>query len=666
MTWSLRPRLDKSGVAATLLLALAYLAVAELGFAFAFSTKQVTAVWPPTGLAVAALMLFGNRVWPGIWLGAFASNALRAEPLWAAATIAGGNTLAPLLAAELFRRLGVNHDLERVRDVLLFAALGSAAMLLSATNGVADLGLAGIVPWREAAGVWWVWWAGDTIGVLLVGTTLLTWAAGLRDPPAMLERPLERTLFALTLLPVTWLSFVSNAPARVSLYPFLIWSSMRFRQRDTAFTSAVVSGIAIWATAHDFGPWVSGAPDARLLQADTWMAVFALTGLVLGAVIAERRAARHALLSLLDQTQREAVTLQGAFLPDRLPQRVGLRSDALYIAAEREALIGGDWYDGFELPDGRIVISIGDVAGHGLIAAVSAARLRQGIFAAAFDAADPADILATVDRRTEARDTVATALVAVFDRDLRSMEYASAGHPPPVIAGPTTPARVLDTGGVPFGAGIPVLTRTNKVALERGAVIVFYTDGLIEFDRNIERAEAALLHAAARLVSAPPRNGRPAAFVRRAVMGTKAPVDDTVLLVVRLDADLRRSWTYDSRDPREATALRREIAAFMRLFSRREDELYVAEMIVGEALANTVEHAPGRVRVDVDWTNVHPVVTVADCGPGMGEPGVLLPSDPLSETGRGIYLIESLAKQVTVERSPASGTTLRIVLPLAR
>ena len=666
MVAAVRARWDTGGVVSTLALAIAYVAVAELGFAFAFSTKQVTAVWPPTGLAVAALLLFGNRVWPGIWLGAFASNALRAEPLWAAALIAAGNTVAPLAATGLFRRFGgIRTDFERVRDVLLFALLGAAAMLVSATNGVAILSLAGIVPWHEAAGVWWVWWAGDSIGVLLVGTTLLAWAAGIRDPATLRDRLLERGIFLLALLPVTWLSFLSNAPARVSLYPFLIWSSLRLRQRDTALTVLIVSGVAVWATAHGFGPWVAGAPDQRLLQTDTWMAVYALTGLVLGAVMAERRAARHALLSLLDETQRAAVTLQGAFLPERLPQRVGLRSDALYIAAEREALIGGDWYDGFELPDGRLIVSIGDVAGHGLVAAVSAARLRRAIFAAAFDSADPADILATVDRRAGTHDTVATALVAVFDRDLRSMEYASAGHPPPILAGPTTPVHALSFGGVPFGAGLPVQARTHSVALERGSVIVFYTDGLIEFDRTIERAEAALRKATGRLVAAP-RTTHPATFVQRAVMGTKSAVDDTVLLVVQLEAELRRTWTYDSRDPHAATALRRDIAAFLRLYSTREDDLYLAEIVVGEALANTVEHAPGSVRVDVNWTQTHPVVTVADCGPGMADASLALPSDPLSETGRGIYLIESLAKEVSVERSHVAGTTLRIVLPLAR
>lgn len=665
MMASLRPKFDTNGALTTLLLALAYVATAELGFTLASSSREITAVWPPTGLAVAALMLFGNRVWPGIWLGAFASNALRAEPLWTAAAIAVGNTLAPLVATGLFRRCDVRPDFERVRDVLLFTGLGAAAMLVSATNGVAVLALAGIVAWHAAQSAWWIWWAGDSFGVLLAGTTLLAWATSFRNRVPSGERALERVIFGLTLLPVAWLSFLSNAPARVSLYPFLVWSSLRFRQRETALTGAIVSGIAIWATAHGFGPWVTGKLDARLLQADAWMAIYALTGLVVGAVIAERHAAREVLLSLLDQTQRAAATLQGAFLPDRLPERIGLHSDALYIAAEREALIGGDWYDGFELPDGRIVVSIGDVAGHGLVAAVSAARLRQGIFAAAFDAADPADILATVDRRTQSRDVFATAMVAVFDRDLRTMEYAGAGHPPPILAGPTTPARVLDVGGMPFGTGFAVQSRTHSVALERGSVVVFYTDGLVEFDRNLERAESALLRAVTRLVTSP-QNGRPAAFVKRAVMGAKSPVDDTVLLVVQLDAELRRSWTYDSRDPREATTLRREIAAFMRLFSTREDELYAAEVVVGEALANTVEHAPGRVRVDIDWTQTHPVVTVADSGPGMSAPGAVLPADPLCETGRGIYLIESLAEGVTVEHLAALGTTLRIVLPIVR
>ncbi len=384
------------------------------------------------------------------------------------------------------------------------------------------------------------------------------------------------------------------------------------------------------------------------------------------ATVAERRLARIELQALLDQTKRSADILQGAFLPERLPQRPGLRCDALYIAAEREALIGGDWYDAFDLPDGRVVFSIGDVTGHGLEAAVTAARLRQGIFAAAFDAKDPAEILIKADRMLQSQpNTPATALVAILSRDLSTLSYASAGHPPPILAAPGTPAHVLAYGGVPFGVGVPLVTQSHSAALAHNSVVLFYTDGLTEFNRDIDRAEAAVLRAVAQLV-ADPSIERPARYVQRSVMGAERPADDTVLLIAQVGVVLQRSWSYDSRNSHDAHALRHEIAHFIRSFSPTEEELFRAELVVGELLANTVEHAPGAVRVDIDWTETHPVVTVSDAGPGLSRVTPALPVDALNENGRGLFLIGSLALDVHIETQPELGTTMRIVLPARR
>lgn len=334
---------------------------------------------------------------------------------------------------------------------------------------------------------------------------------------------------------VSCASFLSSYPLRPSVYPFIIWSALRFRQRETTIAIAVVAGIAVWGTTHGVGPWTTGSLDLRLVQLDSWMALFAITGLVLGAVSAEKRTARAELDTVLAQTKHSVETLQTAFLPAQLPRRLGLRCDALYIAAEREALIGGDWYDAFELPDGRIVFSIGDVTGHGLDAAVSAAQLRRNILIAAFEAGDPAAILAqTADAVRSALDVSATALVAIVSNDLATLSYAGAGHPPPILAGPTTPARLLEHGGVPIGTGIPIASQTRTVALERGAVLLLYTDGLVEFSRDIVRAEELALEAVSQLVGNSEIE-HPAAFVQRYVMGTRQPTDDTVLLVAQLD-----------------------------------------------------------------------------------------------------------------------------------
>jgi len=520
-----------------LLVAVAYVVAAKLGFTLAFTTKQVTAVWPPTGIALAALLLWGYRVWPGIWLGAFASNLLTSEPVWTAAAIATGNTLAPVFGNFLLRQFGgFDNALRRVRDVLLLALFGSAiAMTVSATNGVAELALARIIPWSAFLSVWWVWWAGDAMGVLFVTPLLLTWVHAKHEESSE-GGVLELAALTATLLASSAVSFLSNFPLRFSIYPFIIWTALRFRQREMAAAIALVGGIAIWATSHGLGPWASGSLDSRLVQLDSWMSVLAITGLVLGAVTAERRTARLDLQELLRQTKQSAVMLQAAFLPEHLPQRRGVRFDVLYIAAEREALIGGDWYDAIDLPDGRIAFSIGDVTGHGLDAAVTAARFRRSIFGAAFDSPDPAAILTKVDREVGSRqEAPATALVGILSRDLSTLSYAGAGHPPPIVAGPRIAARSLPTGGYPFGIGHPVASETHTIELEPGAVILFYTDGLTEFKRDIERTERAVMDAVKQLVDAP-RVDRPAVFIQRMVMGSQRPTDDTVLLVAQLSA----------------------------------------------------------------------------------------------------------------------------------
>lgn len=262
-------------------------------------------------------------------------------------------------------------------------------------------------------------------------------------------------------------------------------------------------------------------------------------------------------------------------------------------------------------------------------------------------------------------DAPATAVVAILSKDLSTMSYASAGHPPPVVAGPNTPAHSLAYGGLPFGVGLPVASQTRHVALERDAAVLFYTDGLTEFKRNIARAESAVMQAMTRLVDGA-RIDHPAAFVQQSVMGDERPLDDTVLLVAQLCVAMRKSWRYDSRSSHDAHVLRRDIAGFMRNFAPADGDLFRAELIIGEVLANTVEHAPGTVNVEIDWTDAHPVITVRDGGPGLARFAEKLPADPLSETGRGLFLIASLAVDVHLESQPGHGTSMRIVLPVTR
>ncbi len=791
-----RGRIDLLLIVSILAIAATYVLFAKIGFALAFTTQQVTAVWPPAGIAVAALLLLGYRVWPGVWLGAFVANAITHEPILTAALIAVGNTLGPLLGAYLLRRFAsFDTALERVRDVVSLVLFGSAlAMTVTATNGVLNLAFAGIVPWSSFGSVWWLWWMGDTMGVLLVAPLILTWAT-IRYPLELKPaRIFEHAAFGAALLTAGSLQFLTRLPLSFSPFPLIIWSALRFRQRTTALAIVVISTIAIIGTIRGLGPFTTGTFDHRLLLLVTFMAVLGVTGLVLGAVAAERRLAglqlkeaeqRFAIVAeivpqmiwtadkagsvewfnqrwyeytgqthaealgsgwqqtyhpddlrrlvedwprwmaagepfdlearirradttfhwfliraeplrdaaravtrwygtntdiddqkrALQQTTRVAETLQSAFLPGRLPVRPDLRFDALYMPAESQALVGGDWYDAFELADGNIVVSIGDVVGHGVRAAVMAGRIKHAIFTLALDGADPATMLAKVNRMMQVRDaTMATALVAIVDPDLGHMRYASAGHPSPIIAAPTIPAQSLPVGGLPLGVG-PLDLQNHGVRLERDAVIIFYTDGITEFKRDIEAAESALRRAATGLVgnnTVP----NPAVAVQRAVMGSEKSNDDAVIVVLQLapglanassdGTTLHKTWAFHSGDAYLARMSRHELMGFIRSHSRSSDDLSGAEHIVGELLANTVEHAPGLVTIEIDWTAREPVLTISDSGPGLSPFSPRLPDDHLTENGRGLFLVDSLASDVRVERVDEQGTKISVTLPVSR
>ena len=375
------------------------------------------------------------------------------------------------------------------------------------------------------------------------------------------------------------------------------------------------------------------------------------------------------------RSARVAQIMQEAFLPERLPQRDDLRFDALYLAAESDAFVGGDWYDALTLPDGRILISCGDVAGHGLDAAVLAGRLRQSIALTGLEDSDPGRVLTRVNHvATLQGEGIATAVVAVFDPARRVLEYAVAGHPPPVVATSRTSA-LLANGGLPLGVFDRGSWSACSVALEPDAVVVFYTDGVTEFDRDPLSAEQRLCRAAQEIAGAGGRS-RPALSVKDMVMGGAPPKDDVAILVLALSpsADsaavderlLVKKWRFHSSDAVTAHNSRKALAEYLGSLAADGTDLYEAELVIGEAIANTVEHAPGLVEVVIDWRDELPALTVRDTGPGFASAGGTLPADTLDENGRGMFLIYALASNVTVRGLPGFGTELQCVLPVRR
>jgi PAS domain S-box-containing protein len=283
------------------LLATIYYGAAKLGLTMAIVAEQVTAVWPPTGIALAALFIFGYRVWPAITLGAFLANATANEPLAAAAGVALGNTLQALLATWLLRRLvKFESALDQVKDALGLVVLAAGlSTMASATIGVTSLCLGGLTPWTAYPAVWRVWWLGDAMGVLVVAPLLLTWV-GWRPILLRPRRVAEVGILLVALVAVSLFVFVGRSaiipsdPLAYTVFPFAIWAALRFGQPGATLATCVASITAIWGTVNGFGPFAASTNHESLISLQMFMGVVASTTLVLAAVTTERERAKEA------------------------------------------------------------------------------------------------------------------------------------------------------------------------------------------------------------------------------------------------------------------------------------------------------------------------------------------------------------------------------------
>ncbi|HVT43609.1 MAG TPA: MASE1 domain-containing protein [Thermoanaerobaculia bacterium] len=285
--------------AAVVLLAVAalYFACARLGFAFAFRAAEVTTVWPPTGFALAAIYRLRGTAVLGVLLGAFAANALLGEPLIVAAVIAMGNTLEAVAGAAILRRARFDARMRRVTDVLILVVTAIAAPIISATTGVLALTLGGVHPMSAAPGLWWIWWVGDALGALTVGTPLLIWSATdaiARDRHTRIEAALMLLAIFTACLVVFSLPARTAAVAHV-VYVFFIWAALRLGPASTATAVLLASAVAVWGTDSGRGPFADAGPERGLVLLQFFMGVATTTGMTLAAVAAQYRVAERAL-----------------------------------------------------------------------------------------------------------------------------------------------------------------------------------------------------------------------------------------------------------------------------------------------------------------------------------------------------------------------------------
>ncbi|MET8893788.1 MASE1 domain-containing protein [Streptomyces albogriseolus] len=278
----------------TLAVAACYYAGGRLGLLYELRVNGsvVSPIWPPTGIAVASLLLLGPRVWPGIALGALLVIAHLTSPGPTSLGLLFGSTAAPLCAYLLLRRAGFRTDLGRLRDCLTLVFLGGfAAMLVSSTTGAVLLVVSGDAPAGRFWSVWLPWWVGDAMGVLLIAPVLLV-LPRVRSPVHW-----SRWKEAVVLAAVTGVlvPFVTHSPASLlfSVYPLLIWAALRFELPGSMLCALFASVLATGAATARTGPFGRLSDIQIMINLHAFNAAAALTALLLSAVITEQRNTRR-------------------------------------------------------------------------------------------------------------------------------------------------------------------------------------------------------------------------------------------------------------------------------------------------------------------------------------------------------------------------------------
>jgi diguanylate cyclase (GGDEF)-like protein len=282
-------------------LAVVYFVAGKLGLQLAYVQASATAVWPCTGIAVAALLVFGYRVWPGILIGAFLVNLTTAGTVATSIAIAAGNTLEGLAGCYLVNRFARGKDaFVRAQDIFKFALFaGMIATAVSATIGVATLAAAGFANWAAFGSIWCTWWLGDAVGAVTVTPLLLLWW----ENPHLRwtrEQITELAFLFLGLFATGWVVFgkpfhseLKNYPLEYLCIPFLIWAAFRFGRRKAATALCALSMIAVWGTLHGYGPFARESQNMSLLLMQAFMGIMAITTLALAAEVSEHKRAEE-------------------------------------------------------------------------------------------------------------------------------------------------------------------------------------------------------------------------------------------------------------------------------------------------------------------------------------------------------------------------------------
>lgn len=289
------------------ILAAAYHLAARIGLKMAFLQMNASPVWPPTGIALAALLLFGYDLWPGVSLSVLLGSLLTGAPPAIALGMALGNTLEALAGAYCLQHfIGFRNSIDHIRDAVGLALCSVPSTIIGASIGTVTLMLAGAGQWEGFGPIWLTWWIGDLLGALVIAPVLLVWISA-APQPAKKTVYLEAVGLSLSLVLVTGYVFSSQRPVGVFhqaliyvIFPFTIWAALRFGQRGATVATLLVSGIAIWGTVQGEGPFSLGTKNESLVLLQTFLAVVSLTSQILAAATIERRQATEDLRQRVD------------------------------------------------------------------------------------------------------------------------------------------------------------------------------------------------------------------------------------------------------------------------------------------------------------------------------------------------------------------------------
>lgn len=274
-----------------------YFLSGKFGLSLAFVHASISPVWPATGIALVAILILGYDVWLGIFIGALFVNLTTTGNFATSLGIAAGNTLEGLLGAYLVNRFASGKAaLNRSRNILrftFFAAVLSTG--LAATFGVTSLCLGGFASWANYSSLWWTWWQGDAVGALVVAPLLLLWIANPR--PGWTWKQIAEIVALLGVFEVISITIfgdlpispVRGQPVEFLCIPVLIWIAFRFGPRESAAGVALLSGIAIWGTLHNYGPFVRPSINESLLLLQAFMGVMSIMTLVLAQEVFARK-----------------------------------------------------------------------------------------------------------------------------------------------------------------------------------------------------------------------------------------------------------------------------------------------------------------------------------------------------------------------------------------